>query len=294
MTKKVISALLFLFGLTTPICTWRLSLSSISSRCLRAAHIPLGKTRLVSLCAERGSQNILSGERLSGIPVFDLQQPRTESFYQRIREACEDIGFFCITGHGIPEEIFERCRDAARTAVFDRPVAEKKYLAVEGMQLSRGWEMSPQHREYMHSLLSSRPFLVEQKHPEISAEEGIMTERFCIGPEEKNGGENGGWIGTTEEDAIFLHPNIWPVGADGARLRAAMTDCYARMEEISEVLLSIRPHFYFPLSSLIPRQSTRARTHCARAYTHQSSSPLVCSSHAPATPPYPHPAHFRF
>ena len=144
--------------------------------------------------------------------------------------------------------------------------------------------MCPQHREYMHSLLSSRPFLVEQKHPEISAEEGIMTERFCIGPEEKNGGENGGWIGTTEEDAIFLHPNIWPVGADGARLRAAMTDCYARMEEISEVLLSIRPHFYFPLSSLIPRQSTRA-ARIARTHTH--TSPLRRSCVRPTPPPHP-------
>ena len=119
----------------------------------------------------------------AGIPVFDLQEAPSEQLYEQVRSACEEIGFFCIAGHGIPEEIFEETRASAREAVFDLPVAEKKNLAVAGMQLSRGWEMSPQHRDYMHSLLSSRDRLVAQQHPEISAEEGIMTERFCIGPE---------------------------------------------------------------------------------------------------------------
>ena len=127
--------------------------------------------------------------------------------------------------------------------------------------------MSPQHREYMHSLLSSRPFLVAQQHPEISAEEGIMTERFCIGPEvtlpflhlppflhatsvcaiglpqppipqiaaAAAGCGVEEWAGTAEEDAVFLHPNVWPDGPDGARLRAAMADCYRHMEAVSEV-----------------------------------------------------------
>ena len=40
--------------------------------------------------------------------------------------------------------------------------------------------------------------------------------------------------GTPEEDAIFLRPNVWPDGPRGARLRAAMTACYARMEGVSE------------------------------------------------------------
>jgi isopenicillin N synthase-like dioxygenase len=199
----------------------------------------------------------------AGIPVFDLRQAPSEQLYNQVRSACEDIGFFCITGHGIPEEIFEETRASAREAVFDLPVAEKKNLAVAGMQLSRGWEMSPQHREYMHALLSSRELLVAQKHPEISAEEGIMTERFCIGPEVANPrpptrlmkmnailpsppqpttfppaiaaqASCGAAGGTLEEDAIFLRPNVWPDGPRGARLRAAMTACYARMEDVSE------------------------------------------------------------
>ena len=226
---------------------------------------PTLRSRLCCIASRSTTSGRAPPETGSGIPVFDLQEAPSEKLYRQVCEACEDIGFFCIKGHGVPEEIFENVRLASRKAVFDRPVSEKKNLAVKGMQLSRGWEMSPQHREYMHSLLSSRPFLVAQQHPEISAEEGIMTERFCIGPEvtlpflhlppflhatsvctirlppipqiaaAAGGGGVEEWAGTAEEDAVFLHPNVWPDGPDGARLRAAMADCYRHMEAVSEV-----------------------------------------------------------
>jgi len=45
----------------------------------------------------------------------------------RIGAACRDTGFFCITGHGVPDALIARARQAA-LAFFDRPEAEKRAI----------------------------------------------------------------------------------------------------------------------------------------------------------------------
>ena len=62
------------------------------------------------------------------IPKIDLQQQTGKSVDSQaaaIRVACEETGFFVITGHDISTTVMEACRDAA-IDFFDRPISEKK------------------------------------------------------------------------------------------------------------------------------------------------------------------------
>ena len=45
--------------------------------------------------------------------------------------ACEDIGFFVITGHGVPEALVARIYDASRS-FFDLPAKEKNAVGETG------------------------------------------------------------------------------------------------------------------------------------------------------------------
>jgi isopenicillin N synthase-like dioxygenase len=64
------------------------------------------------------------------VPVVDLGPAREGGPAERreaaraIDRACREIGFFAITGHGVPEALVERLRRVAH-AFFERPLAEK-------------------------------------------------------------------------------------------------------------------------------------------------------------------------
>jgi len=50
---------------------------------------------------------------------------------EAVRSACEEIGFFVITGHGVDEPVVSRIYDASR-AFFDLPTAEKDRIGETG------------------------------------------------------------------------------------------------------------------------------------------------------------------
>jgi len=62
------------------------------------------------------------------IPVIDLTA-NDARVVQQVGAACERIGFFTITNHGVPAEVIDGAWRAAR-AFFDRPEAEKMALAL--------------------------------------------------------------------------------------------------------------------------------------------------------------------
>ena len=69
----------------------------------------------------------------TGLPVLDLaafDQGRVEraAFLEQLRRAAREVGFFYVTGHGVPEELNQRTAVLARK-FFDLPLEEK--LAVE-------------------------------------------------------------------------------------------------------------------------------------------------------------------
>ena len=64
------------------------------------------------------------------VPVIDLTAARHGGASERrqvagaIDRACREIGFFAVTGHGVPDQLVERLRAVAH-AFFERPMADK-------------------------------------------------------------------------------------------------------------------------------------------------------------------------
>lgn len=80
------------------------------------------------------------------IPVIDLAPflaggPGAAGVVTAIRAACEEIGFFCIVGHGVPEAIIERIGERSR-AFFDLDDVSKRRAAPAG-ELMGGVTYSP-------------------------------------------------------------------------------------------------------------------------------------------------------
>ncbi len=69
------------------------------------------------------------------IPVIDISSFRDHSNEthpaRAISEACEGIGFFIVTGHGVAPEILQHLIDESRL-FFDRPTAEKTMIKRHG------------------------------------------------------------------------------------------------------------------------------------------------------------------
>lgn len=67
----------------------------------------------------------------SAIPLIDISRlweddpQAVDSIGTQIRKAAQDIGFFYITGHGVPRTVFDRANMASR-AYFAKPLGEKQ------------------------------------------------------------------------------------------------------------------------------------------------------------------------
>ena len=79
----------------------------------------------------------------NAIPVIDLSplagsaRERRE-VARRIDDACTDIGFFMVVGHGVPQDLITKTRDSA-IAFFASPQAEKMKVQRPPAKLSRGY-----------------------------------------------------------------------------------------------------------------------------------------------------------
>lgn len=73
---------------------------------------------------------------MTALPVIDLASPGIAG---HIEAACRDIGFFYVTGHGVPADLVARL-DAASRAFFRLPVDEKMEIAMDrGGRAWRGY-----------------------------------------------------------------------------------------------------------------------------------------------------------
>ena len=71
------------------------------------------------------------------IPVIRLERAGTDSsLAQTLREACEEVGFFFLVGHGIEQEFLEEVLRQSRK-LFDLPVEAKR--AMSDSATSRGY-----------------------------------------------------------------------------------------------------------------------------------------------------------
>ncbi len=73
------------------------------------------------------------------IPVIDLTpvlagEPGASAVVDAVRAACEEIGFFCVTGHGVPDEVIDTLDERARE-FFDLPDDVKRRVGRSGDEL---------------------------------------------------------------------------------------------------------------------------------------------------------------
>jgi isopenicillin N synthase-like dioxygenase len=134
-----------------------------------------------------------------------------------INRACEAIGFFVITGHGVDPLLADRVFAASR-AFFDLPLEEKQRVARPAPEIGRGYS-APGTESSAYSRLNLTP-------PDIK-------ESFTIGQ-------------VDVPDEPYYHcaaaghhfaPNPWPARPTG--LASAYADYYRAMDDLSRVVMRL-------------------------------------------------------
>lgn len=137
----------------------------------------------------------------NAIPTIDLRPLRTGSERERrdvarqIDEACTDIGFFMVTGHGVPLDLIRTTRQSA-IDFFALPEAEKMKVQRPPAKISRGYNWIGD-RSLAYSMGEVAP-------PDIQ-------EAFAFGPE----GAEALAAKVDNVSAQMYAPNIWPQRPDG-------------------------------------------------------------------------------
>jgi isopenicillin N synthase-like dioxygenase len=172
------------------------------------------------------------------IPVIDiaaLQQDDAAAVNRvaaRIGQACETVGFFYVTGHGVPAAAVDGVFAAARW-FFDRPQADRDALDVAGSPCFRGYvPMGITGPGVPRRLLEAFQLMLE------------------LGPDDPD----------VRAGSVMHGANRWPAGAP--EFRAALDAYYAELTALSDRLLGafaraldlvpgyFQPYFRKPLTQL--------------------------------------------
>ena len=132
---------------------------------------------------------------------------------RRIDEACREIGFFGVTGHGVDEAVVQECYEQA-LAFFDLPLEEKLRVRQPTLEIVRGY--IPQGLGALAAAEEDRPV-----HPDIK-------ESFTIGPLVAH-------PVPSAEMAALRAPNRWPERPVG--LRPAWERAYRAFEALARDLM---------------------------------------------------------
>ena len=152
-------------------------------------------------------------------PVIDLAPFRAgdvtarRSVARQIDEACREIGFFGVTGHGVDEATVRECYEQA-LAFFDLPLEEKLRIRQPALEIVRGY--IPQGVGALAAAEEDRPV-----HPDLK-------ESFTIGPLVAH-------PVPSEDMAPLRAPNLWPRYPAG--LRPAWERAYFAFETLARHLM---------------------------------------------------------
>lgn len=198
--------------------------------------------------------------KLLDVPIIDIS-PFTHdnaaeklAVAQAVDQACRDIGFLVIQGHGVSQQLLQTVRHMSRD-FFDLPLAEKRRVARPAKDVARGYIGLDEE-----SLARSR---------DPSAYGSDLNESLMIGP-----------VDAVPPDYAFapdagrhFAPNIWPENPAG--LQDAYIAYYRVMGALAQTLMRIfavalhLPEQYFDL--LIDRHISRLRV---RNYPEQLTQPM--------------------
>jgi hypothetical protein len=167
----------------------------------------------------------------------------------QVRAECEATGFLAVVGHGIHEARLRAVFASAR-ALFDRPLTEKQGLVVEAMTRGRGYEISPEHREYMAAFAALQASsgaaaavatAAAAPATEPSAQQGILSERFLCGPpmgKRELSGPGTDYY-TSGLGPVFFTPDVWPAEAAAPGLREGMRALHHDMASVADAALAL-------------------------------------------------------
>ena len=83
------------------------------------------------------------------VPSIDISKTSLISL-DEIVEACQDTGFLTLTGHGIDLNLVRSLMDQGKI-FFDLDQDVKERFIVNHMTMGRGYEISPEHIDYMEN-----------------------------------------------------------------------------------------------------------------------------------------------
>jgi isopenicillin N synthase-like dioxygenase len=133
----------------------------------------------------------------SSAPQVQLQLANQEKVAREIQMACEQVGFFYITGHGCPAWVLDRMLEHTRH-LFDLPLEEKHALEARNNPLYRGYNSIETGAH------SCTPQDANHHLPDLK-------ESFTIGAEEEEEEEES--TTTTTRTSPMHGPNQWPSAA---------------------------------------------------------------------------------
>lgn len=157
---------------------------------------------------------------MTAVPVIDLAPARhgaRRQVAEAIDRACRDIGFFAITGHGVPDALVARLRRVAHE-FFERPMDEKLAYRHPVIGTNRGYH--PVGGETL------------SKANDATAPPDLK-EFFHIGPVDV--GDDAYY--TSAEGRLHFAPNIWP--SRPADLEPAATEYYRAMSQLIRFLMRL-------------------------------------------------------
>jgi isopenicillin N synthase-like dioxygenase len=181
---------------------------------------------------------------LMTVPIIDIAPYRTgaevrkRAVAQKIDEACHDIGFLVIAGHGVSADLIQTTDDVSRE-FFDLPLEEKMQVVRPAPDVTRGY--IPLEGE---SVARSRS---DYDAP------GDLNESLMIGPVEV--GNEVYYCGPAAGQ--HFAPNLWPKRP--AALRQVYTTYFHVLSDLARTLmrlfaLALSP-WRLPLGGLIKRLS---------------------------------------
>ncbi|MBM3481326.1 MAG: isopenicillin N synthase family oxygenase [Alphaproteobacteria bacterium] len=157
----------------------------------------------------------------SGIPVIDIAPFRDGSdkpgVAQAVARACEEVGFFCIAGHGVDQALTDRAFAVSR-AFFEQPEEIKRRYAPVGEVAPRGFA-ALETKGLAATLGQNVPkdlreqFMVGTLAPMVPQLQDVAAARGCYAP------------------------NIWP--DTPTEYRSVFTELYRAFEHLADTLMRV-------------------------------------------------------
>ncbi len=152
--------------------------------------------------------------RVPRIDLSRLHGPDRTALAQDVDDACRDIGFLLVEGHGVDPDLIRRMH-AVTTAFFRLPESEKRRLQVAGSRI-HGW--TGPRQSYLADTLAPG----ESQAPD-------WKEGFSIGPVDVP-------ADLTPEEVRYFGRNLWPTRPDG--FVEVWADYFREMERLASDLMA--------------------------------------------------------